>query len=295
MNDSIIRYQYNPMLTDTVGFFDYCIPLTDESHFAKADSLQKYYDYSLYDYITPLPPQKQLLQSTSIFKPHSLGIKHSGPLAISHQATDWITIVFLLCLFIFAWIQTSYSKRLNQIFRAVAQSHHVNQLERDGNIFKERITLGLGLNFYLISSIFVFQLLSEFGLVPSGFNNLTITGIIFVALVLYQRLKSLVISTSGVIFNTQESSRQYRLILLIFNYIIGILLLPVVVIAFYWSNPVFLFAGLVIISLLIFYRIIRGFLTGLDNKSYNLFYLFLYLCTLEILPLLLLYKVISKI
>jgi hypothetical protein len=282
------------MLTDTVGFFDSCIPLTNESLFPKTDSLQKYYDFSIYNFIKPLPPQKQFLQTTSIFKPHNLEPKHAGPLAIDHQATNWITIVFLACLFIFAWIQTSYSKRLTQIFRAVAQPHHVNQLERDGNLFKERIALGLGLNYYLISSIFIFQIISDWGSIPTGFNSLVIAGIIFSGLFAYQFLKSSIIHASGIIFNTGESARQYQLILLIFNYIIGIILFPIVVIAFYWNNSAFLIAGIILISLLIIYRLSRSFLTGQDNKSYNLFYLFLYLCTLEILPLLLIYKAISK-
>ncbi len=282
------------MLTDTVGFFDYCIPLTNENLATKPDSTQKYYDFSIYNFIKPLPPHKQFLPTTSVFKPHNLEPKHSGPMAIDHQATNWITIIFLACLFIFAWIQTSYSKRLGQIFRAVAQPHHVNQLERDGNIFKERIALGLGVNYYLITSIFIFQIISTFGGLPAGLNNLTLTGIIFAVLLAYQLLKSFVIHGTGIVFNTSEYARQYQLIILIFNYMIGIILFPVVVVAFYWNTPAFLIAGIIIISLSIIYRIIRGFLTGQDNKSYNLFYLFLYLCTLEILPLLLIYKAISK-
>ena len=282
------------MLTDTVGFFDYCVPLTNENHPPAADSLKKYYDFSVYNYITPPPPQKQFLQTTSLFKPHNLAPKHSGPLAINQQEYDWITLVFVVCLFVFAWIQTSYSKRLTQIFRAVAQPHNVNQLEREGNLFKERITLGLGLNYYLITSIFVFQVFSMFSNIPSGLNSLTLTGIIFAGLFLYQFLKSSIIHLTGVIFETGESARQYQLIILMFNYIIGIILFPVVVIAFYWNSTPVLITGIVIVSLLLTYRLIRGILTGKDNKSYNLFYLFLYLCTLEILPLLLIFKVVSK-
>lgn len=295
MNDSIIRYQYNPLLTDTVGFFDYCIPLTDESNPPAADTLVKYYDYSVYNYITPLPPQKQFLQTTSAFKPHNLVPEHNEPLAINHQAFDWITIVFLVCLFVFAWIQTSYSKRLTQIFRAVAQPHHVNQLEREGNLFKERIIIGLGLNYYLLSSIFFFQIFTLTSNVPFGFSSLTFTGIIFACIFLFQMLKTAIIHITGIIFETGESARQYQLIILIFNHIIGIVLFPIVVIAFYWKSEGLLIAGIVIISLIIFYRFYRGILTGRDNKSYNLFYLFLYLCTLEILPLLLIFKAISKI
>lgn len=283
------------MLTDTVGFFDYCIPLTNERFSPTADSLKKYYDFSVYNYITPPPPQKQFLQTTSVFKPHNLEPKHPGPLAINQQNDDWITIVFLLCFFIFAWIQTSYSKRLSQIFHAVARPHFVNQLEREGNIFKERITLGLGFNYYAVTSIFVYLIFNNFGFIPAELNSLTFTGLVFTGLFLYQLLKSLAIQVSGIIFDTTEPARHYQLIILIFNYIIGIILLPVVIIAFYWNSVNTLIAGAIIVSLLLIYRVLRSILTGQDNKSYNLFYLFLYLCTLEILPLLLIFKVISKL
>ena len=294
MNDSIIRYQYNPTLTDTAGFFDYCIPLTNESSLSVVDSLQKYYDLSLYNFKTPLPASRQLLQTNSIFKPHHLEPTHSGPLPINRQSTDWITMIFLACLLIFAWIQSSYSKRFNQIFRAAAQPHFVNQLEREGNLFKERITLGLGFIYYTTFSIFVFQIFRDFFTIPYGLNNLAFTGIIFASLFLFQLIKSLTVFSTGVIFNTRESARSYQLNTLIFNYITGITLFPFTLVAIYWHSTVFLIIGIIITSLLISYCFFRGLLTGLGNKNYSLFYLFLYLCTLEILPLLLIYKAVSK-
>jgi len=282
------------MLTDTVGFFDYSIPLTNESVHPSNDSLLKYYDFSVYNFITPLA-QRQLNLTTSVFEPHSLVQKHSTPLAIERQSSDWITLIFLACLFILAWLQTSYSKRLSQIFQAVAQPHHINQLEREGNLFKERITLGLGFIYYTISSIFVFLITREYIGMPAGLNNLSFTAIVFAGLFLYQSLKSGFVFASGVIFDTRESARQYQLNIMIFNYLIGIVLFPVAIITFYWNSQFLLISGIILVSLLLIYRLFRGILTGITNNSYNLFYLFLYLCTLEILPLLLIYKVISKI
>jgi hypothetical protein len=295
MNDSIVRYKLNPTLTDTVGFYDYCIPLTNESHQPVADSLRKYYDFSIYNYVTPPPPARQLQQTISVFRPHLLEPKQGRSSVIEHQSTDWITIVFLSCLFIFAWIQTYYSKRLGQIFRAVAQPHHINQLEREGNLFKERISLGLGFIYYTISTIFIFLIFRYFEAVPYGLSNMAFAGIILGSLFLYQMLKSAVVYASGVIFDTPESSRKYQLNILIFNHVIGIFLFPVVIAALYWNSEIMLLSGSILIILLIAYRTFRGILTGISNKSYNLFYLFLYLCTLEILPLLLIYKVISMI
>jgi len=294
MNDSIVRFQYNPALTDTVGFFDYCVPLTKEWGPPPADTLLKFSDYTVYDYVTPIPPSQQLTQTTSLFTPHALRKTHNGPLPVTKQPTDWITIVFVCCLFIFAWVQSSYSKRLAQIYRAVAQPYFVNQLEREGNLFKERIMLGLGAIYYAVSSLFIFQICREFDVIPSGINNLTFTAVIFLGVIVGNLLKFLAVYITGVIFLTHEASRQYSLNILIFNHIIGLILFPITVFSFYYSNIYILLTGSIIISLLMAYRFFRGILIGLQNKNYNLFYLFLYLCTLEILPLLFIYAILSN-
>jgi len=295
MDSLSIRYQHNPLLTDTVGFFDCCIPLTNEKVAPPADSLKKYFNYDVYNYKTPPPVPKELIQSKSVFSVHQLEPVHSGSVPINRQSTDWITVLLLACLLIFAWIQTYYSKRLSQVFRAVAQSHAVNQLEREGNLFTERITLGLGFIYYVVCTIFIFQVFSAFFKLPYKLDNLTFATLIFVSLFVYQMLKSSLIYGLGIVFNTNESARSYQLNTLIFNHILGIVLFPITIMAFYWGSTFFLIAGSIIVSLLILYKLFRGILIGLANKNYNLFYLFLYLCTLEILPLLLLIKVISKI
>ena len=282
------------MLTDTVGFYDYCIALTNESISPVADSLQKYYDYSVYNFVTPPPVPKEYAETTSVFGKHQLLPVHPGPMAITRQSTDWITILLLVCLLLFAWIQTASRKRFAQIFKAVIQPHSINQLEREGNLFRERITLSLGAIYYIVGSIFIFQLFSAFYTLPADFDNLTFSALILGVLFSYQMLKSILIYISGIIFKTAESSRSYQLNTLLFNQITGIVLFPFAIMAFYWENTSFLIIGSVIISLLFVYRLFRGILTGLANKNYNLLYLFLYLCTLEILPLLLLLKVVSK-
>ena len=294
MDSTSIRYKFNPMLTDTVGFYDYCIPLTNESIPPVADSLKKYYDFSVYNFVTPPPAPKEFTETISVFGKHQLLPVHSGPVAIIRQSTDWITILLLVCLLLFAWIQTVSHKRFAQIFKAVMQPHSVNQLEREGNLFRERITLSLGAIYYIVGSVFIFQLFNAFYTLPGEIDNLSFTALILGVLFSYQMIKSLLIYTSGIIFKTAESSRYYQLNTLIFNQITGIVIFPFAIMALYWENTTFLIIGGVIVSLLFGYRLFRGILTGMANKNYNLLYLFLYLCTLEILPLLLLLKVISK-
>ncbi len=295
MDTTSIRYQHNPLLTDTVGFFDCCIPLTNESSLIKVDSLQKFYDFSVYNYITPPPAPRQLLETTSVFAPHNLKPVSKGPQALNQHSMDWITMLLMVCLFIFAWVQASYAKRLKQIIRAAIQPYFINQLEREGSLFRERISLGLGFTFLLIVSVFVFLLFKTFGSLPPVFSPQVFLLLIFSVLLLFQVIRSAFIYFSGFIFNTREASRMYQLNTLLFNHIIGIVLLPLTIMAFYLDSKALLSIGVVITTLLILYGFFRNILTGLANKNYNLFYLFLYLCTLEILPMLLLYKVISKI
>ena len=68
METTPIRYKFNPNLTDTVGFFDYSIPLTNESSPPVADTLKKYQDFSVYNFVTPPAAPKSLPKPPRYFK-----------------------------------------------------------------------------------------------------------------------------------------------------------------------------------------------------------------------------------
>ena len=294
MSNLVVRYQSNPMLTDTVGFFDYCVPLTNQSGLPVPDSLKKYYDFRLFDYVTSSPKKADLVESQSLFKGHGLHIINNTEKLIQRQSQDWMLVIIIVCLALLAWIRSIYSKRLNQIFKAVAQPHHVNQLERDGNIFKERITIGLGFIYLSMSSIYIYLALRELELLPAGFHNYTLTGLIFIGLFVFYFIKSSLIYYAGLVFKTGDSAHFYQLNLLLFSLIVGITLLPLNLITIHLDNTISLYAGLLIIGLFFAYRLIRTFFTSINYKNYNLLYLFLYLCTIEILPLFLLVSIFGR-
>lgn len=294
MRPQNIRYQPNPMLADTVGFFDSCIPLTDESRPPANDSLEIFYYFGIYDYKAHSASAHELVPIRSVFATHGLTASPAGPKPVEKQPTDWITILLLACLLVFAWIQSNYPKRFRQIFHAAAQPYYVNQLEREGDLLGERISIGLGFIYYATVSLFAYELFLEFSDIPFNLNNYSFTGIVFVGFVLFEFLKSWVGKILGSIFNTGEPTRSYQLNTLIFNHVQATLIFPFVILALFWESHFFLIISIIISSVIIVYRLYRGILTGLANKRYNLFYLFLYLCTLEILPFLLLFKWITK-
>ncbi len=85
-----------------------------------------------------------------------------------------------------------------------------------------------------------------------------------------------------------QTENRYRII--IFNQVCGYALIPVVAMAYFIKQPLdvwFIMACLVILALNYLYRLGQSLITAYQYSA-NLLYLFLYLCTLEFVPLLIL-------
>ncbi|MBK7212554.1 MAG: DUF4271 domain-containing protein [Bacteroidales bacterium] len=295
MSGHLPRYKVNPSLVDTAGFFDYYVPYTNQSVKPANDSIARYYDFSIYDFHKPKPVETFIKPGPSIFTSHQLQATSGGPKLRKLESTDWITGVVILCLLFLAWIQTNHSKRLRQIFRSVALPYYVNQLEREGNLYNERITLGLGFINLTSVSFLIYLFIQWISGVPSFLQNYQLYLIIISSLTAYIFLKAFIIQTTGVIFKTPELTHAYRLNALIFNHTTGLFIFPVLLLALYWQPLPFLWIAAGIYIILLIYRFMRGITIGLSNTKFSVFYLILYLCTLEILPVILIVNFVRQI
>ena len=77
---------------------------------------------------------------------------------------------------------------------------------------------------------------------------------------------------------------------MLFDFLIGMVLLPLLVLVVYLKSVVLLKISLVITVLLILLALIRGALIGFSLSKFSYLFLFVYLCSLEILPLIVLMK-----
>jgi hypothetical protein len=97
----------------------------------------------------------------------------------------------------------------------------------------------------------------------------------------------------GFIFQNEKEAGEYATTLFLFCNILGIFLLPVVIgVAFVKQVPpvTFIYFGMFIYALFIVIRLLRGIIIGVNSIRVSKFYLFLYLCTLEILPFVIMSK-----
>jgi len=109
--------------------------------------------------------------------------------------------------------------------------------------------------------------------------------------------KYICLEIAGSVFNTKELVKSYIFIVFMVNKVLGFLLVPfVLILAFakpiYYTVAIYGAAGVAILLLL--YRYLFS-LTSVRNKLHlSSFHFFLYLCAFEILPLLILYKLVVQ-
>jgi len=110
-------------------------------------------------------------------------------------------------------------------------------------------------------------------------------------------LKVMVQEIIGYVFSRLDQINEYLHNVYVYNKILGIVLLPLSFAAFYTPNritEILLLMTIVFYLFSVIFKIIRGFQIIIKNDVFIL-YTILYLCTLEILPILIGYKILKTL
>lgn len=205
----------------------------------------------------------------------------------------WVVGIFLSIILLYAIIRNVYDKTLVVIFQAYWNDRAINQFTRDDNFLKLRNTL---LYFILFTSVYGLLLKYIFNYFNVKFNYEGLEEYLFICVFIgsFYLLKFLLMKIAGFVFSIQKLISGYLSILSISNFVYSIIIIPLLL--FYqFVPPIFqsYLLGLILI-LFCFNTIYKYLRTGsfiINNFQFPKFYLFLYLCTLEIMPLLIIYKV----
>lgn len=206
---------------------------------------------------------------------------------------SWISGLILICFILIAYVNFNHRRRFSQLIRATFAKNYMNQLIREGNLFKERFSLILLINYALIIPLFIYFSIDL--LFP--FKGLAKSTQIFGYLVLISLgiwlFKVLIIKLNGLIFKTPKPTYEILLYIYLNNIVLSLITLPLISIYFFTQIKLFLFLCLGIFILIYILRIIREFMIGLSFSIFSVLHLFLYLCSLEIIPAVILIKIIT--
>jgi hypothetical protein len=245
----------------------------------------------LNDSTNHLKPRPDLYQLQVTVQPKGL-ILPSFP----HQSksTDWFTVLLIVSLVLFAFVRHTSKKYFSLLFQSIRSSIASARLYREHNISLLQVSSVMEFFYLLVMALFAFQVFQFYGL-SLPFSDFVTFLILFAAIFLFIEIKLLFYQSLGFISETLTDTREHLFNIKNHNKSLGILLFPLVAIIAWFPihiQEVMIISGMVLIALFYISYLFRG-MKILIKKQYSIFYLFLYLCTLEFLPFLLLMKIIQ--
>jgi hypothetical protein len=210
---------------------------------------------------------------------------------------DWLLGIFLFLVVLFVWIRIFYSKFFSTLANALVSFQLSVKLFQERNVLLHRVSIILDFIYIIVTSIFIFELIEFTGFAGTGMTGINLFLLLVNILMLYAILRVTVLRMTGSLFLVRPLFSEYIHNTFVINKGLGILLFPVVIMAHYLPYkiiPVMLVLGIVFFSVAILYKSFRAYQI-IIRRDIIIFYLILYLCTLEILPLLLGYKFVTSL
>ena len=198
---------------------------------------------------------------------------------------DAFFILVLLSFLLIALIKGMYWKHAKLFFMGVFAQRYANQYLREENAFTERVNfltfLLMAINFTLI--ITKFQAVIDLPTIVS----------VFFLVVLFFLLKLILIKLLGFFFKVKDLAKLAIFFSLLFDKTLGFVLFPLVVVIYFFSidiSSTMLMISLGLFMILFMLKLFWLWKIGTNSFGLSQVYIFLYLCSIEIFPLLLLAK-----
>jgi hypothetical protein len=206
---------------------------------------------------------------------------------------DWLTIVFLVILLLIAIIKNNFSEQLSSLFSLLYSDKYYSDFGKVKPLIWNNFNILFFLIFILVSAVMIYYSLNAY--VNDSFRFdlgyfLKILAGVLIYLVLRYTFEVILSS----LFEIFEEYKFFSFVKLSNLFLISVYLLPVLLFITYVNSSqyvIFIGAALIFLALVILFRYIKALQYDRINFS-NIFYLFLYLCALEIAPIILIYKLI---
>jgi hypothetical protein len=234
--------------------------------------------------------------SKSIFTNHLLKPLNDKALVRVEGQNNWIFFTFLLSLFLIAILRVFYQKKFTLFINAFVSKRFSNQIIREENALTQSTSVILSVVFFLSISLFFYLVSEHFQQSVMGLIGFQKFSVIFIMCISFYLIKLFVNKFWGYIFKVYKEIDEYIINQFLVLQILGILLtICCILIAYNFSfdqlYAIYFGFGIMILGFIV--RMIKSI--GIANmNTYSPIYIFLYLCTLEILPLIIIVKLIIR-
>ncbi len=247
--------------------------------------------------------RQKIAKATKIkFNPNAgTGVKNtkekSTPLfdtsKVDVNANETLKFTLLTILLgLLAYIVATFRSELTEVYQAFLSQNLMALLHRD----KGTILRFPYLSMYLLTivsigtSIFLILDLLDIKVFESQTNTILVC---IAGIAAFFTLKHLILRILSALFPFKKEIGLYSFTIAIFNFIIGISLLPFIALLAFADTALHtyvLYAMLFLVGIILIYRVFRSLIIAQKYLINNKFHFFMYLCTVEIAPMIILFK-----
>ena len=198
---------------------------------------------------------------------------------------DIIFVLLTISFLLIAVLKSFYWKHAKLLFMGIFAQRYANQYLREENAFTERVSF---ITFLLMSiniSLIILKLIPK----TSVLETVGLIG----GVMLFFIVKIGLILLLGSIFRVKDIAKLGIFFSFLFDRALGFFLFPLVIVLYFFAFNITAFVMLIVAIVFLVLLLLKLFwLWKIGTNAFGLshFYIFLYLCTLEISPLLLLGK-----
>ncbi len=236
-----------------------------------------------------------LLTSDVIYK--STEISDQANLLISNHQPLWCFLLLFLLFVAIAISQIFFGGLLRGAFQAAVRYSVVVGMFNDNSLVQRQKDNILYIIYFLSAAFLIYIIDIRYSLYPfelSGFL-LFLVNIVFLVSLFFARI--FVLKLTAHIFNQHRLFNEYLYHSFSLNKLFGILFIPLDFLLVYTSDFVHdlsFYIAFVFVAVLLGMKAVKGIVFSFKKRVFS-FYLFLYLCALEIVPILLIYNWIKTV
>lgn len=222
-------------------------------------------------------------------------LKDGWHLPVNPIHNNWLIVFLLIAVLLSMLVKNAVKSFLSEAARFFLLRGMTEFSSRDAGTLFYRESAILSLVTFIIISLFVFCTASWFEIIPQGMSATSFIIVTFLSITAAITVRHVTCVITGKLSGKSEVFNEYLVNIYQTYRFFAIPAFIFVVMLVYtpFFKPQFYFAaGAILIIIIYIYRILRLFVIFM-KRNISIFYLFLYLCALEFLPVLLLVKYVT--
>lgn len=237
-----------------------------------------------------VPYRKSELKETSVVESRK---SDSSDKPVEAPGNLIIFIISIVSLILIAIVANTRRSLFSKLLKSFSNDNILKLTQREENGGLNGAFIILYIVFFINAASLAYLFLSSREISVNNIWIILLVGIFGVYLI-----RHLFLYLFSVIFPVTREVRQFSFLIAVFNLLMGLVLIPLNLIIAYAPDAMSvatLYMALGVVAFVYIIRCLRGMLIGILNFGDHLFHFFLYLCTFEIVPILLVFRLFKDL